>query len=59
MKWVRIKKLVDMCGYSEHAIRAKQKKGVWLKDKHWRKAPDGCILFNTQEIEAWVEGKTA
>ena len=59
MKWVVIKKLSELTGYTENAIRAKIKKGIWLCDKHWRKAPDGRILFNLREIESWVEGKVA
>ena len=59
MKWVLIKRLVDLTGYTENAIRAKIKKGVWLKDLHWRKAPDGRILFNVGEIQAWIEGSAA
>jgi len=59
MKWVTIKKLSNESGYTEHAIRAKIKIGVWLKEKHWRKAPDGRILFNIQAIEEWVESRGA
>ena len=58
MKWVLIKKLVELTGYTENAIRAKIKKGVWLKDRHWRKAPDGRILFDVTEIQAWIEGNS-
>lgn len=57
MNWVVIKKLAELTGYTENAIRAKIKQGVWLWGKHWRKAPDGRILFNLKAIEAWVEGK--
>jgi oxalate decarboxylase/phosphoglucose isomerase-like protein (cupin superfamily) len=56
MKWVLIKKLVELTGYTENAIRAKIKKGVWLKEKHWHKAPDGRIHFNVGEIQSWIEG---
>jgi len=59
MKWVTIKKLANLTGYTEDAIRAKTKKGVWLCEQHWRKAPDNRILFNTKEIELWIEGKAA
>ena len=57
MKYVRIKKFVDLSGYSEDAIRAKIKKGIWQINKHWRKAPDGRIVINIKEIESWVEEK--
>ena len=43
-------------GYSDNAIRAKIKKGVWLMNKHWRKAPDGRIMMNPDAITRWVEG---
>ena len=57
MKWVLIKKVVELVGYSEDAIRAKIKKGVWLKGTHWVKAPDNRILFNIEAIQKWIEGK--
>jgi hypothetical protein len=57
MNWVLIKKLVDMTGYTDDAIRAKIKRGVWLSGVHWRKAPDGRILFNLLAIKEWIEGK--
>jgi len=57
MKWITISKLCELTGYTENAIRAKIKNGVWLFERHWRKAPDGRILFNPHAIEAWVEGR--
>lgn len=54
-KWVTIKKLVELTGYTEYAVRAKTKKGVWHMGQHWRKAKDGRILFNVKEIETWME----
>lgn len=57
MNWVLIKKLAELTGYTDDAIRAKIKRGVWLKDVHWRKAPDGRILFNLLAIQQWIEGK--
>lgn len=57
MNWVLIKKLVELTGYSDDAIRAKIKRGVWLKEVHWRKAPDGRIFFNLLAIQQWLEGK--
>jgi hypothetical protein len=58
MNWVTIKKLSDMTGYTQDAIRAKIKKGHWLKGIHWRKAPDNRNLMNVKAIERWIEGKT-
>lgn len=57
MKWVTIKKLSELIGYTEDAIRAKKKKGIWREGKHWIKAPDDRILFNHEAIDLWVEGK--
>jgi len=55
--WVLINKIVEEIGYTDDAIRAKIKRGVWLKDVHWRKAPDGRIVLNTIAIQRWLEGK--
>jgi hypothetical protein len=57
MNWVLIKKLIDLTGYTDDAIRAKIKRGIWLKEVHWRKAPDGRIMFNLLAIQQWIEGK--
>jgi len=55
MKWTTIKKFAETSGYSEEAVRQKIKKGVWLWGNHYRKAPDGRIFINNEEIEKWVE----
>jgi hypothetical protein len=57
MKWVLIKKLAEIFGYTENAARAKIKTGVWLKGIHWTKAPDNRILFNIVAIQQWIESK--
>ena len=57
MNWVLIKKLNELTGYTEDAIRTKIKRGVWLKEVHWRKAPDGRIVFNFMAIQLWMQGK--
>ncbi len=59
MRWTLIKPLALQSGYTENAIRAKIKKGVWLEGYHWRKAPDGRIHFNVEAIQSWIEGKPA
>lgn len=56
-KWVLIHIIIKAVGYSDDAIRAKIKNGVWLNGIHWRKAPDGRITFNLEAIQKWMEGK--
>ncbi|CAG4885097.1 Excisionase [Georgfuchsia toluolica] len=55
--WVLINKVIELVGYSDDAIRAKIKKGVWLSGVHFRKAPDGRIFFHLPAIKQWIEGK--
>lgn len=57
MNWVLIHRLCDLTGYSEDAVRAKVKRGVWLMETHWRKAPDGRLFFNLEAIRKWIEGQ--
>lgn len=59
MTWVLIKILVQQTGYSEDAIRAKIKKGVWLQGDLWRKAPDGRIVFHLPKVQSWMSGGKA
>lgn len=56
-EWVLINKICELVGYSDDAVRAKIKRGVWLKDVHWRKAPDGRLFLNLTAIRKWIEGK--
>jgi len=57
--WITIKRFAEITGYTQDAIRAKIKVGVWRMDEHFRKAPDGRILMNIQAYNRWVEGKAA
>jgi len=57
MKWVTIKKLAELTGYSEYAIRGKRKRGQWRANVHFIKSPDGRLQFNMEAIEKWIEGK--
>jgi hypothetical protein len=59
VQWVTVAKFAELTGYSEDAVRAKLKTGVWLLGKHYRKAPDNRVLMNLTEYERWVEGKAA
>jgi len=42
-------------GYTEKAVRRKIQDGVWLRGKHYKKAPDGHVTMNIQEYYRWVE----
>jgi hypothetical protein len=59
MNWVTIKKFAELSGYSEDAIRAKTKKGVWIYKLHFTKAPDGRILINLEEVSKWMQSSKA
>jgi len=54
MNWVTIKKFSELSGYSEDAIRAKRKKGQWVIDQQFKKAPDGRILISLKGVEKWI-----
>lgn len=54
--WVLISRITDLTGYTGDAIRAKIKRGIWLHEKHWRKAPDNRIVLNVDAIQRWMGG---
>ncbi|SEO77118.1 hypothetical protein SAMN02800692_2041 [Luteibacter sp. UNC138MFCol5.1] len=58
MKYMTVAKFAVESGYSEEAIRAKIKNGVWLEGMVWKRAPDGRVLISTEGYERWVEGRT-
>lgn len=53
---VTIKKFSEQSGYTQDAIRAKIKTGVWLQGVVWIKAPDGRVLIDMEGYEQWVAG---
>lgn len=56
-EWVLIKKVIEEVGYTDDAVRAKIKKGVWREGIHFRRAPDGRLFFSMMAIKRWIEGK--
>ena len=56
-KWITIKKLSELIGYSVFSINKKRQRGIWVEGIHWRKAPDNRVLMNLEAIYKWVEGK--
>ena len=54
-KWVLIKRFSEISGYSEEAVRQKIKKSQWDNQVHFKRAPDGRILINLEEIAKWIE----
>ena len=59
LRYVTISKFAEESGYSEEAIRAKIKAGVWLMDVVWKKAPDGRVLIDVEGYADWVEANSA
>ena len=52
---VLIPKAAELFGYSRTAIEHKVKNGTWPQDRIWRKARDGRIFINIEEVDRWVE----
>jgi hypothetical protein len=59
VRFVTIDKHALESGYTEHAIRAKIRDGIWREGEVWVKAPDGRILIDAEGYDAWAaSGKT-
>jgi hypothetical protein len=54
LRHVTIPKFSVESGYSEDAVRAKIKTGVWLEGDVWIKAPDNRILIDVEAFERWA-----
>ncbi len=55
-RWVLVNVLAEYTGYTDDAIRAKIRRGDWAMGAHWRKAPDGRLVFNLTRIQEWMSG---
>lgn len=55
LEWVTIQKMAADSGYSVAALRNKIARGHMHQEVHWRKAPDGRILFNVANFLAWAK----
>ncbi len=55
ISYVTIRKFCELTGYTEKAVRAKIQEGVWLRNRVYRKAPDGHILIKMEGFWEWVE----
>jgi len=56
-RFITIKGAATAMGLTEGAIRKRIERGIWLLDKHYRKAPDGRLYIDLKAIEAWIESK--
>lgn len=54
---VTTNKLADLTGYSKGAIHMKVKKGIWIRNEHYLKAPDGKLIFVVEMIYQWMRGE--
>lgn len=56
--WIRGSILEQIAGFSQDAQKQKRAAGVWLEGIHWKKAPDGHVMYNWRAIDEWVESGT-
>ncbi len=59
MKYATTNKLSEMTGYSKKAITRKRENGIWIRNVHWIKSPDGRLQFIIPAIELWIQGGQA
>lgn len=58
-RYVTIHKFEALTGYTEDAVSSKIKRGQWLMDQVWVKAPDGRILIDLVGYGQWAKGEVA
>jgi len=59
IRFVTLKRFEELTGYSEEASRTKMRRGIWLQDREFVKAPDGHVLMDLEGYERWVLGEAA
>jgi len=56
VRYMTISKFSEVSGYTQKAIRRKIEEGVWIENRHYRRAPDNRVLIDVEGFKAWVEG---
>ena len=56
-KWVTIKKMAEITGWTVESIRANQKKGKLERNVHWIKA-HGRIWIHVENFNEWISAGT-
>lgn len=54
IRWVKLHKYCELTGDTPDGVYAKNRRKIWKADQHYRKAPDGCLWINLDEVENWV-----
>lgn len=54
-RYVTVKRFSAESGYTEAAIRAKIRDGIWRLGEIWKRAPDQRTLIDIEGYERWVE----
>lgn len=55
MRYVRVKKFVELSGYTSKAIYCKIADGTWIEGREYRRAPDNNLMIDVEAVERWVE----
>lgn len=56
-RYCQINTAAMVLGTTRKAIEHKIARGIWVRGKHFRKAPDGILYVNMAAIYAWIEGE--
>jgi hypothetical protein len=55
MKWIKLRKYIELTGETTETVRNKRRYGYWLDNVHYKKAPDGGLWINIQAVEEWLD----
>lgn len=58
-RYVTLDRFETLSGYSPDAVHSKIKRGQWLEDREYIRAPDGRILVDLVGYGTWARGETA
>jgi hypothetical protein len=55
-RYVTLERFEALSGYSTSAVQSKIKRGQWLENREYLRAPDGRILVDLLGHGAWARG---
>ncbi|MFC3093608.1 hypothetical protein DRW07_05235 [Alteromonas sediminis] len=54
--WVHPRVIEALKGLTSDQLSTRRKSGKFVEGKHWMKDPMGTVMWNFENLDAWIEG---
>lgn len=54
--WVHPRVIETLKGLTSDQLSSRRKSGKFIEGKHWMKDPVGTVMWNFEQLDAWIGG---